>query len=102
MKIVKVLFILMLALSLLIGMTAVSRASVMMTAVVNQLGFDILPTAVFTVDDWLSNPNLWTVTIFNTTEGNKTVNRLVINFTVSNPVYGDIVTGTIRVIGESS
>ena len=90
MKIVKVLFILVLALSLLMGMPAVSRASVMMTAVVNQLGFDILPTAVFTVDDWLSNPNLWTVTIFNTTEGNKTVNRLVINFTVSNPVYGDI------------
>lgn len=102
MKIVKVLFILVLALSLLIGVPAVSRASVMMTAVVNQLGFDILPTAVFTVDDWLSNPNLWTVTIFNTAEGNKTVNRLVINFTVSNPVYGDIVVGSIRVIGESS
>ncbi|MCE5252076.1 hypothetical protein LLG96_17880 [bacterium] len=100
MKIGKVLFALLLAISLIAGIPITSRAEVMMTAYVTGLGFDILPTALFTVDDWLSNPNLWSITIINTPEGNKTVNRLVIDFTLSNAIWGDIATGELRVIGE--
>ncbi len=102
MKIGKVLFLVLLVLCLTGGIPRAGRTEVMMNAVVSGLGFGILPSAQFTLDDWLSNPNLWTITIFNSSEGNKTVNQLVIHFSLSNPAYGVIVEGDINVIGTGS
>ena len=63
MKLIKIFFVLVLSLTLILGFSAITQARVMLTASVNNFSFSILPTATFTMDDWLSNPNLWILTI---------------------------------------
>ena len=98
MKICKVLFLVLLVMSLTGGTPRTSSAEVMLTAAGNGLGFDILPTAMYTLDNLLSYPNLYTITVTNV--GNKTVTRLVIHYSLENPAYGVIVQGDIRVVWD--
>ncbi|HUT62925.1 MAG TPA: hypothetical protein VMZ04_03105, partial [Anaerolineae bacterium] len=71
------------------------QASVMMTGSVGYFGFDILPTANFTFDEWLSNPNLWTITITNSDQ--KTIKSAVIHIHISSGKYDPIMDGSVRV-----
>ena len=76
-----------------------SFARVTMFAHVNDMSFNILPASYLTVDDWLSNPNMWTVVVQNTAEGGKNVESLNVRFTVTSPVWGDVIAGKINIVG---
>jgi len=97
MKLIKIFSVLVLLLALILGFTAVAQARVMMTASVNEFSFSILPTAMFTVDDWLSNPNLWVLTI----QSDKTVSNMEINVYISSNQFDPIAMGTVTVIGPN-
>ena len=77
------------------------HARVMLTGMVNQFMFNIMPTAYFTVDDWLTNPNMWSVVISNSSEGNLTVSSLTMHFTISSSQFPVIAEGDIRVVGTT-
>lgn len=95
---------------LLTGMPGTAQARVMMTGMINQstgFGFDILETATFTVDDWLSTPNLWWLTIHNATGDSLTVTEAKIFVTISSGRYGSIIEsndggGVLYLIGSGS
>lgn len=74
-------------------------ARVTMFAYVNGMSFNILPASYLTVDDWLSNPNMWTVVVQNTPEGGKSVENLTVRFTVTSPVWGEVITGRLNIVG---
>lgn len=95
MKLIKIFSVIILLLIMILGFSTMSQARVMMTAMVNRFNFDVLPTATFTVDDWLSNPNLWTLII----QGDKKIINLQVEVSISSPQYPNIATGTISVIG---
>ena len=71
-----------------------------MMASVNAPFFSITPTATFNPDDWLSNPNLWTVSISNTGD-NKTVTRLYMDIYIRSAQYDPISDGTLQVVGPT-
>ncbi|MFC1607108.1 hypothetical protein ACFL47_03970 [Candidatus Latescibacterota bacterium] len=99
MNVVKAFILLLIVLSLTMGISTPSRADVMLSATVNELSFTLRPSAVFTMDDWLSNPGMFTLTIHNA-GGTKTVTQLVIGFSMFNPVFGNIVEGKMNVVGD--
>ena len=76
-------------------------ARVLMTANVNSLVFSVLPTATYTIDDWLSNPNLWSVTITNSGD-NKSVTYLIMKITISTAKYNPIIDGELKVVGPTN
>jgi len=98
MKLLKNLFAVILLISLILGTSTTIQARVMMTASISGFTMDILPAANFTVDDWYSNPNLWTITITNSADG-KTVKRADVQILITSGTYGTILDGKIRVVG---
>ena len=74
-------------------------ARVTMFAHVNGMSFNILPASYLTVDDWLSNPNMWTVVVQNTPEGGKSVQSLTVRFTVTSPIWGEVIAGRLNIVG---
>jgi len=95
MRLIKIFSVLVL--TLIFCFAATTQARIMMTASVNQFSFSIMPTATFTVDDWLSNPNLWILTI----QSDKTVTSMRIRFDIGSNKFPSIATGTITVIGPN-
>ncbi len=92
---------------LLIGTPEVTQARVMMTGIVNQstgFGFGILESAMFSVDDWLSTPNLWWLTIENAATGDSlTVVDAEIAVNIDSGRYPGIIrNGTVYLVGRSS
>ena len=98
MKLQKNLFAVILLISLILGTSSTIQARVMMSASISGFTMNILPVANFTVDDWYSNPNLWTITIINSADG-KTVKRADVQIVITSGKYGTILDGTIRVVG---
>ncbi len=96
MKLIKIFFVLVLSLTLILGFSAITQARVMLTASVNNFSFSILSTATFTMDDWLSNPNLWILTI----QSDKTVSNMQIEVYISSNQFNPIASGTVTVIGR--
>ena len=78
-----------------------STARVMMTGSVSGFGMNLLPTANFTLDDWFSNPNLWTISITNSADG-KTIKRAELQIVFSSGTYGEILNGKLGVVGAGS
>ncbi len=101
MKLIKVFSVLFIVIILLTGFSPVTQARVMMMANVSKPLFSITPLASFTMDDWVTNPNLWTVTITNT-GGDKTVTRLFLDIIISSAQYGLIADGTLGIVGPTS
>ena len=99
MKLLHILSAVVLMLTFWLIIPSEPQASVMMTGSVGYFGFDILPTANFTLDQWLSNPNLWTITITNSDQ--KTIKSAVIYIHISSGKYDPIIDGSIRVAGPS-
>lgn len=97
MKPLRVITVLVLVLSLTLGVAQTTHARVMLTTAINQFQFDVLPTATFTVDDWLSNPNLWTLTILS----DKTITYMRIDVSISTPAYGQVAEARVTVIGNN-
>ncbi|MBN1293978.1 MAG: hypothetical protein JXB48_19230 [Candidatus Latescibacteria bacterium] len=97
MKIGKVFFAFTLVMILLFGLPTASRARVMLTADTNGLMFSVMPTAIFTVDDWMSTPNLWTLTISNTSD--KAIRFARLEVTIKQSTYGMVANTFIYVIG---
>ncbi|MFC1560932.1 hypothetical protein ACFL4V_00485 [Candidatus Latescibacterota bacterium] len=101
MKLIKIFSFIVLLLIMILGFSVMSQARVMMTAMVDRFNFNVLPTATFTVDDWLSNPNLWTLII----QGDKKIIDLQVEVSISSTQYplpdDPIATGTISVIGPT-
>ncbi len=95
MKVIKLFSVVILLLSLMIGFSPAVSARVMMTATINEFMFKVLPTATFTVDDWLSNPNLWQLQI--TTD--QAVMDMYVNMSVSKGSGAMIAEGTVHAIG---
>ena len=93
MKLIKIFSVIILL--MILGFSTMSQARVMMTAMVNRFNFDVLPTATFTVDDWLSNPNLWTLII----QSDKKVINLQVEVSISSSQYPLIARGIISAIG---
>ncbi len=93
---------------LLSGAAGTGHARVMMTGVINQatgFRFDILETATFTVDDWLSTPNLWWLTIENSPspEDSLTVAEARVLVNIDSGRYPDIIRdGVMYLIGPGS
>ncbi|MFC1694475.1 hypothetical protein ACFL1R_13345, partial [Candidatus Latescibacterota bacterium] len=85
-------------LALLAGIPSAPQARVMMTGSVSGFGMNIMPTANFTVDDWFSNPGLWTITITNTGD-QKTVKKAIIHINISSGRFGQILDGDLSVVG---
>jgi len=81
--------------------SAAVQAKVMMMATVNPPFFTIAPIATFTVDDWLSNPTVWTVAISNTGD-DRSVNELIMNIRIWSTQYDPISEGTLLVVGPGS
>ncbi|MFC1489821.1 hypothetical protein ACFL6K_01295 [Candidatus Latescibacterota bacterium] len=96
MKVIKIFSVIILLLSMMIGFTTVTQARVMMTAAVNEFSFNVLPTATFTVDDWLSNPNLWNLMI----QADKNIMSMKVEVEVSSP-QELIVLGTVIAVGTN-
>ena len=92
---------------LFLAMPETGEGRVTMTGVIHQstgFSFNILETATFTVDDWLSNPNLWWLTIENsqtapTDTASVVEARIIIN--ISSPKYPGIIdNGVMYLIGS--
>jgi hypothetical protein len=94
MKVIKIFSVVILLLSMVIGFASVTQARVMMTAAVNQFSFEILPTATFTIDDWLTNPNLWRLLI----TADKNVISMKVRVAVSSP-QETIAEGIVTAVG---
>ncbi|MFC1551263.1 hypothetical protein ACFL6P_01735 [Candidatus Latescibacterota bacterium] len=96
MKVIKIFSVVILLLSMVIGFATVTQARVMMTATINEFSFSVLPTATFTVDDWLSNPNLWTLQI----STDRNIMNMKVKLSVTTPTQGEpIAEGTVTAIG---
>lgn len=87
----------MLMLTLIFCFTVTTQARILMTASINEFSFSIMPTATFTVDDWLSNPNLWILTI----QSDKNVSSMSIEVSISSNKFPSIAIGTVTVIGSN-
>ena len=92
---------------LLIGMPEMTQARVMMTGIVNQssgFNFGILESAMFSVDDWLSTPNLWWLTIDNSAMGDTlTVTEAKIYVNIDSGRYpGIIQDGLVYLVGRGT
>ncbi len=99
MKLIKRFSVPILLLVILTCMPAMTGARVLMTGSVNAPVFSIMPTATFTVDDWLSNPNLWIITVSNT--GPQTVTYMVMEIYIRSAQYDPISEGWLRIVGPS-
>ncbi|MDP2984639.1 MAG: hypothetical protein Q8O92_15070 [Candidatus Latescibacter sp.] len=98
---------------ILAGIPAAVQARVMMTGMINPsngFSFDIIETATFTVDDWISSRNVWWLTIDNTSAGPSdtlSITFAEINIHIGSTRYPDIIgTGAspakIYLIGSGS
>lgn len=82
---------------MLAGVPSTVQARVMMSGIINQsTGFDfnIIETATFTVDDWLSSRNVWWLTIDNTSVGPSdtlSITSAEINIHIGSTRYPDII-----------
>jgi hypothetical protein len=79
------------------------EARVTMTGMIHQttgFSFNILETATFTVDDWLSNPNLWWLTIDNAPPDTLSVVEARIIINISSPDFPNIIDGQMYLIGS--
>ncbi len=94
---------------LLFGAPEPGETRVAMSGMIHQttgFTFNILETATFTVDDWLSNPNLWWVTIDNTaTSPSDTLSvveaRIFVN--IGSGLYPNIIeNGTMYLVGNGA
>lgn len=86
---------LLLAATLLCALPALSSAGIMLTSMVNKPQFAVLHTANFTIDDWLSNPNLWSVTVtWNQEQPAVDLRRMDIEYQLWSSEYNPIVRGT--------
>ena len=82
-------------------LSATSMADPMLTVVStgSDIGLEVLATAQFTVDDWLSNPNMWVVSITNTaTSESDSIKYAEIDVNFSTTSFADIITGTMTII----
>lgn len=95
MKFIKVFFILLLSLSILIGFSAGTQARMMMMANVSTFTFDAMPTALFTMDNWLSTPNLWYITI----TSDKQLDDLRLKIHISSDEFDPIASGWLILVG---
>ncbi|MHB9031029.1 MAG: hypothetical protein ACYC9O_19845, partial [Candidatus Latescibacterota bacterium] len=89
--------------ALLFGAPGTGQARVMMSGVINQqtgFRFDILEMATFTIDDWLSTPNLWWLTIENSSEGSVSVDEAYIHVNIDSDRFAGIINnGKLSLIG---
>lgn len=99
MKLIKRFSVLILLLVILMCMPAMTGARVLMTGSVNAPVFSIMATATFTVDDWLSNPNLWIISVSNT--GPQTVTYMEMAIYIKSAQYDPISEGWLRIVGPS-
>ena len=97
MKPIRIVTVLVLVLSLTMCAAQTTHARVMLTTAINQFQFDVLPTATFTVDDWLSNPNLWSLTIMS----DKTITFMRLDVSISTPAFGEIASARVKVIANN-
>lgn len=98
MKFLKKLSALVLMLTIIVGMPKIPQARVMMTGSIIGFGLDILPKSNFTIDDWLTNPSMWMITITNS--DTKTVKSAYIDMEIVTGTYGTVLTGRLTVVGE--
>jgi hypothetical protein len=101
MKMIRSVSMWLLAAALVFGAPSKAVSRVMMTGTVNQFIFSVMPTANFTVDDWLSNPNLWSITVTNSGEG-KAVTKLDMKYTIWSSQFPLIAEGTIHVVRSNN
>lgn len=98
---------------MLAGIPKAVQARVMMTGMINPstgFSFDIIETATFTIDDWISSRNVWWLTIDNASAGPSdtlSITFAEINIHIGSTRYPDIIgTGAspakIYLIGSSS
>ena len=96
MKPIRIIAVLVLLLSLTVCGVQTAYSRIMLTTAINQFQFNVMPTATFTVDDWLSNPNLWSLTI----QSDKNVQFMYVRLTIEAPGFGEpVASGEVKVVG---
>ena len=101
MKFIAKLSVAALVLILLAGIPSKPHAKVLMTGNISGFGFDIMPTANFTLDGWLNTPGLWTITIINGAGvDGKPVKSATIIIDISSGSYGRVFYGELSVVGR--
>ena len=91
MNLMKKLFAAALVFTFLVGAPSKPQARVMMTGSINSFFFKIMPTANFTLNDWLNTPGLWSITIMNAGGDGKSVKSAVVIIDISSDSGGRVV-----------